>query len=114
MARREKDLNKKWIGDVDRLRTIINTAITSILDCSTTTSSESAQLRDKLKAIQITATEMEIHKALGKYNICIHIYIRSELFELWSRYFRAVFIFFCVAAFSEIHILEFYDYEPNK
>lgn len=63
---REKDLYKKWIGDVDRLRTIINTAITSILDCST--SSESAQLRDKLKAIQITGTEMEIYKALGKSN----------------------------------------------
>lgn len=62
--RREKDLYKKWIGDVDILRTIINTAITSILDG--TTSGESAQLRDKLKAIQITCTEMEIYKALGK------------------------------------------------
>lgn len=61
---RENDLNKKWIADVDRLRTIINTAITSISDCGTT--SESTVLRDKLKAIQITATEMEIHKALGK------------------------------------------------
>lgn len=61
---REKDLNKKWIADVDRLRTAINTTITSILDC--TTSGESAVLRDKLKAIQTTATEMEIHKALGK------------------------------------------------
>lgn len=66
-ARRNKDLYKKWIGDVDRLRTIINTAITSILDC--TISSESAQLRDKLKAIQITAMEMEIYKALGKFNL---------------------------------------------
>lgn len=65
--RREADLNKKWIADVDRLRTIINTAITFISDCST--SSESAQLRDKLKAIHITATEMEIHKALGKFFI---------------------------------------------
>lgn len=52
------------MGDVDRLRTIINTAITSISD--STTSNESTLLRDKLKAIQITATEMEIHKALGK------------------------------------------------
>lgn len=62
--RREKDLYKKWIGDVDTLRTIIHTAITSILDG--TTSSESAQLREKLKAIQITCMEMEIYKALGK------------------------------------------------
>lgn len=69
-ARRNKDLYKKWIGDVDRLRTIINTAITSILDC--TISSESAQLRDKVKAIQITAMEMEIHKALGKFNLYMH------------------------------------------
>lgn len=68
-ARRNKDLYKKWIGDVDRLRTIINTAITSILDC--TISSESAQLRDKVKAIQITAMEMEIYKALGKFNLYI-------------------------------------------
>lgn len=62
--RRNKDLYKKWIGDVDRLRTIINTAITTILDC--TMSSESAQLLDKLRAIQITAMELEIAKALGK------------------------------------------------
>lgn len=61
---RNKDLYKKWIGDVDRLRTIINTAITSILD--STSSNESAQLQDKLKAIQITAMEVEISKALGK------------------------------------------------
>lgn len=63
---REKDLNKKWIADVDRLRTIINTAITSISDCST--SSESAYLRNKSRAIPITAMEMEIHRALGKKN----------------------------------------------
>lgn len=69
-ARRNKDLYKKWIGDVDRLRTIINTAITSILDC--TISSESAQLRDKVKAIQITAMELEIYKALGKFNLNIY------------------------------------------
>lgn len=125
MARREKDLHKKWIGDVDRLRTIINTAITSILDCSTTTtSSESAQLRDKLKAIQITATEMEIHKALGKSN---HLHILSlQSFEsfgfvilsCWwflSLFFFALsplcsflFNFLHATAFSEIHILAFF------
>lgn len=62
---REKDLNKKWIADVDKLRTIINAAISTISDCGP----ESTQLRDKLKAIQITATEMEIRKALGKFNV---------------------------------------------
>lgn len=67
-------MNKKWIADVDRLRTMINTAITSISDCST--SSELAQLRNKSKAIQITATEMEIHKALGKSKVYSFLFIQ--------------------------------------
>lgn len=57
-------MNKKWLGDVEKIRTIINAAIISISD--STTSNVSTQTRDKLKAIQVTATEKEILKALGK------------------------------------------------
>lgn len=63
---RKKDFNKKWLADVEKIRTIINTAINSISDL--TTSNESQSIRDKLKAIQITAIEREIHKSLGKLN----------------------------------------------
>lgn len=61
---RNKDFNKNWLSDVDKLRTVINTAINGINDSSI--SAESMQIRDKLKAIQITAIEKEIHKAFGK------------------------------------------------
>lgn len=77
--RREKDLNGKWIDDVDELRTIINTAIISFLDCSTT--SESTLLQEKLRAIQCTAMEMEIFKALGKLSsIYMHARTHTNIF----------------------------------
>lgn len=112
---REKNLNKKWIADVDRLRTMINTAITSISDCST--SSELAQLRNKSKAIQITATEMEIHKALGKskeYSFSIYTNILYEkkrpkknlqhwIFN-WYRGFYSVDFFSCSSFSWNLHL----------
>lgn len=58
-------MKKAWLADIDRLRMAISTAINSIID---TTSCESTQIRDKLKAIHLTATEIEIHKAIGKSN----------------------------------------------
>lgn len=77
---RNKASNKHWLSDVDKLRTVINTAINGIDDSSI--SVESMQIRDKLKAIQTTATEKEIHKALGK--------------SIINKSFRFLFFFFWI------------------
>lgn len=83
---REKDLNKNWLLNVEKIRTIINIAINSINESSIL--DESTQIRDKLKAIQITAIENEIQTALGK----LQMFTQSIYFYLFF-YFYFYFYF---------------------